>query len=129
MGRVVCAGGVGTMTCQTCSGEGQVRSFGRFHIGQRVETEYGAGVVAELSARRVFVQLDDGQSLNVATGTFGYERIHALAECPVCDGAVCDECSVHYAEAGSAALFVLFAVLAVPFVWFAALLAGSLASL
>lgn len=46
-----------------------------FQIGQRVKTEFGAGVVEESSSRRVFVVLDEGGSINVATGTPGYSRI------------------------------------------------------
>lgn len=44
-------------------------------VGTRVTTEYGPGKVSESSARRVFIELDDGQCLNVATGTPGYGRI------------------------------------------------------
>lgn len=47
-------------------------------IGQKVETEFGPGVVEESSGRRVFVRLADGGSINVATGTPGYERIRPV---------------------------------------------------
>ena len=43
--------------------------------GQRVTTEWGPGTVTDSSARRVVVQLDDGGSINVQTGTPGYGRI------------------------------------------------------
>ena len=61
-----------------------------FAVGERVETEYGAGVVRESSYRRVFIVLDDGQPLNVATGTYGYERITRatpaiVGQCRVCN--------------------------------------------
>src|SRR5436190_7628597 len=49
-----------------------------YKIGQRVTTEYGAGTVRESSARRVFIILDSGDPLNVATGTHGYDRITPL---------------------------------------------------
>ena len=46
-----------------------------FAVGLRVLTEWGPGVVMESSGRRVFISLDDGGSINVATGTPGYGRI------------------------------------------------------
>ena len=49
-----------------------------FTIGQKVSTEYGFGVVTESSHRRVVILLDSGESLNIITGTFGYERIKAI---------------------------------------------------
>lgn len=53
-----------------------------FQVGQLVHTEYGSGVVRESSARRVFIVLDDEVgTLNVATGTPGYQRIQAMPEC------------------------------------------------
>lgn len=50
-----------------------------FYIGQQVTTEFGAGVVRESSPRRVFVELDNGESINVVTGTPGYDRIKAVS--------------------------------------------------
>jgi hypothetical protein len=50
-----------------------------FQINQRVSTEFGAGVVSESSTRRVVIDLDSGDRINVATGTPGYGRI--TAEC------------------------------------------------
>lgn len=47
-------------------------------VGQRVQTEYGTGIVRESSPRRAFIVLDDGQPLNVQTGTYGYERIERV---------------------------------------------------
>ena len=57
-----------------------------FAVGERVQTEYGAGVVRESSARRVFIVLDDGQPLNVATGTYGYERVEKIQDAQAIDG-------------------------------------------
>lgn len=55
--------------------------------GDRVSTEWGMGRVVESSHRRVFIQLDSGDTLNIATGTPGYNRIHVepLAYCPADD--------------------------------------------
>lgn len=50
-------------------------------VGQRVHTEYGDGEVRESSERRAVIVLDTGDMLNVATGTYGYERIK-VASCP-----------------------------------------------
>lgn len=47
----------------------------KFQVGDKVTTEYGSGVVKESSPRRVFILLDDGSSINVVTGTYGYDRI------------------------------------------------------
>ena len=52
----------------------------RLAEGARVNTEFGPGTVEQSSARRVFIQLDAGGSINVATGTFGYERITLLGD-------------------------------------------------
>ena len=46
----------------------------------RVATEYGHGRVTHSSSRRIVVALDDGQTINVVTGTPGYDRIVALTE-------------------------------------------------
>ena len=51
----------------------------KFQIGDKVTTEYGPGVVEESSRRRVFIRLDDGDTINVAVGTYGYDRIEAMA--------------------------------------------------
>lgn len=86
-------------------------------VGDRVETEYGTGVVAESSPRRVFIQLDDGQTLNVATGTYGYERIKLAS------GWCGDNGSAAVLLLVLASLVLFFA----PVVLFAVKLAGSVA--
>jgi hypothetical protein len=50
----------------------------RFTEGQRVRTDYGLGYVVESSARRVYIKLDEGSTINVQTGTPGYDRIEAV---------------------------------------------------
>lgn len=45
------------------------------NVGQQVSTEYGTGVVSHSSGRRVVVALDNGETINVAVGTPGYDRI------------------------------------------------------
>lgn len=54
--------------------------------GERVVTEFGAGVVTDSSARRVVIRLDAGDVLNVVTGTPGYGRIvrDNGSTCPGC---------------------------------------------
>ena len=52
----------------------------RLAEGARVNTEFGPGTVEQSSARRVFIQLDAGGSINVATGSFGYERLTLLGD-------------------------------------------------
>lgn len=47
----------------------------KFKVGDKVTTEYGSGVVEESSHRRVFIRLDEGDTINVAVGTYGYDRI------------------------------------------------------
>ena len=44
-------------------------------VGDRVSTEWGGGVVADLSSRRIVVALDSGETLNVVVGTPGFFRI------------------------------------------------------
>jgi len=47
----------------------------RFNTGDHVITEFGAGVVTHSSGRRVVVDLGAQGSINVAVGTFGFDRI------------------------------------------------------
>ena len=49
-------------------------------VDQHVSTEWGYGIVVESSYRRVVVALEDGGSINVQTGTPGYDRIMPLGE-------------------------------------------------
>lgn len=49
-------------------------------VGSRVRTEFGDGVVDQISTRRVFIVLDCGDTLNVATGTPGFYRIKMQAD-------------------------------------------------
>jgi len=47
--------------------------------GDRVLTEWGGGVVTDATPRRVVIDLDSGDTLNVVTGTPGYERIRVAS--------------------------------------------------
>lgn len=49
-----------------------------FRTGQKVSTEWGNGVVRESSHRRVYIELDNGEAINIVTGTPGYRRITAI---------------------------------------------------
>lgn len=72
-----------------------------FDVGERVSTEFGSGVVAESSARRVFIRLDNDETINVATGTPGYSRIRAeWTHDPSRDGSGCTWCGA-YAQVDS----------------------------
>ncbi|HMM95387.1 hypothetical protein [Phycicoccus sp.] len=48
---------------------------GRPEVGERVSTEFGPGEVTDSSDRRVAIKLDNGDTINVVTGTPGYDRI------------------------------------------------------
>jgi hypothetical protein len=53
---------------------------GRLEVGQRVSTEYGDGRVTSSTGRSVTVELDNGETINVQTGTPGYGRITPIEE-------------------------------------------------
>lgn len=47
----------------------------RFSKGDKVTSEYGPGVVADITDRSVTVKLDSGETLNIQRGTPGYDRL------------------------------------------------------
>lgn len=52
----------------------------RLNVGDRVESEFGTGVVTEHTNRSVSYRLDSGETLNVVIGTPGYDRIRKITK-------------------------------------------------
>lgn len=50
-------------------------------VNDVVDTEWGRGIVVELSHRRIVVELaETGEFLNIVNGTPGYYRLHVVEE-------------------------------------------------
>ena len=50
------------------------------NVGDRVRTECGQGTVTQSSRRRVVIELDAGDVLNIVVGTPGYDRLVNLSD-------------------------------------------------